>query len=96
MTSQSSSQGDAVWGITSEGMRNSVQRFFLPTKDPNLIRKSRTREMEGDMWLAVGLWLVGVFCLYKLVVRPFLEKRRAGLVIEDAHATTDPAKPHRE
>lgn len=85
----------SVWGITSDEMRNAVQRFFLPTKDVSLVRKPRTAEMEGDMWLALAVWLVLVLILYKIVVRPFLDKRREGLVIDDSPAG-DAGKTHRE
>jgi hypothetical protein len=82
---------DTLWGVTSDDMRNSVQRFFLPTKDVNLVRKSRTKEMEPDMWLAIVVWLVCVYGLYTIVIKPFLEKRRAGFtIVEEGEEEIDP------
>jgi len=85
-----------VWGITSDEMRNAVQRFFLPTKDPNLVRTPRTAQMEGDLWLALTVWLGFVVILYRIVVKPFLEKRRAGFTIDDVHPPGSNGKVHRE
>mmetsp|Transcript_37763 Transcript_37763/g.87173 ORF Transcript_37763/g.87173 Transcript_37763/m.87173 type:complete len:121 (+) Transcript_37763:95-457(+) len=80
----------SIWGVTAPETRNSIQRFFLPTKDVNLIRKSRTQEMEGDVWVAIAVWLFCIFILWRVVIKPFMEKRKAGIVIDvDGDADAD-------
>lgn len=90
MASASPPSSQAVWGLTSQESRDRVIAFFLPTRNPELVRESRTREMEADMYLAIAVWLVLVAVLYSVVIAPFLRRRREGLVVdEDRHDHAD-------
>lgn len=96
MASSNAGSSGSVWGITSDEMRASVTRFFLPTKDVNLVRKPRTREMEADAYLALVVLCIFIGILWFMVVKPFLAHRRRGIEIDDGEGGAHGEKAHRE